>query len=208
MSSQTDKTTVTDSNRRQFLRGLTALMGATAVSQLASAKSLAVALDYVGRPNSEKQAGKLFSHAQMSILHDVCDVVLPKTDTPSAAELDVHGFIDHQLVVCHNVEQQEQAKAVINKIDAQSVVLHQKRFIELSALQQQELLIAVEQGAKGFGLSEQQQFKALKSLIVFGFFTTEIGATIALKYQAVPGGFTGSVPYQEIGKSYGSLAYY
>jgi len=203
-----DKATVTDSNRRQFLLGLTALIGASAVSQLASGKALAVALDYVERPNNTKQAGKLFSQTQMKILHDICEVVLPKTDTPSAAELDVHGFIDHQLVVCHGVEQQAQAKMLIDNIDQQSTVHYQKRFIELTPFQQKELLIVVEKGLKGVDLFTQQQFKTLKSLIVFGFFTTEVGATIALNYQAVPGGFKGSVPYQEIGKSYGSLSYY
>ena len=55
---------------------------------------------------------------------------------------------------------------------------------------------------------DKQAFKALKSLLVFGFFTTEVGATQALNYQAVPGGFKGSVSYSSLKKSWGSLAYY
>ncbi|MDU0353713.1 hypothetical protein RS130_07055 [Paraglaciecola aquimarina] len=48
----------------------------------------------------------------------------------------------------------------------------------------------------------------LKALIVFGYFTSEVGATQALNYQAVPGGFKGSIPCDENTKSWGSIDYY
>jgi hypothetical protein len=35
----------------------------------------------------------------------------------------------------------------------------------------------------------------LKELTLTGFFTSEVGATKALRYVAVPGKFEGSVPY-------------
>lgn len=195
-------------NKRQFLKGLTAIIGATAASQFASGNALAVALDYQGQKNSAAKAGKLFSHQQMKILHDICSVVLPRTNTPSAAELDVHGFIDHQLTVCYSSEHQKQAKMIVDKVDSQCFKLYKKSFIELTTEQQTQLLVDLEQKNIGFDAKDKQQFKGLKSLLVFGYLTTEVGATQVLSYQAVPGGFKGSIPYKSVGKTYGSLAFY
>jgi hypothetical protein len=197
-----------ESSKRQFLRGLTALMGTAAVSQLMSGDALASAFNYQGAESSYLKKGKLFSQPQMHILHDICSVVLPKTDTPSAAELGVHGFLDHQLSVCYSQQQQQQAINIVDQINQLSETNFSKNFIALSAEQQNTLLVALEAEALGFTAQDKQSFIALKSLLVFGYFTTEVGATQALNYQAVPGGFKGSVSYSSLKKSWGSLAYY
>lgn len=197
-----------EQSKRQFLRGLTALMGTAAVSPLISGDALAVAFSYQPKSNSALQAGKLFTLTQMKILHDICAVVLPRTDTPSAADLDVHGFLDHQLSVCFPQKDQQQAVAIIDKINHQSTRHYNKSFIELTGTNQHNLLIGLEAEKLGFTSQDKHAFKAVKSLLVFGFFTTEVGATQALNYQAVPGGFKGSVAYSSLKKSWGSLAYY
>jgi hypothetical protein len=195
-------------SKRQFLRGLTAIMGSVAIAQLTSTNALAEAFKYKAQVNSTLTEGKTFSQLEMKILHDVCAVVLPATDTPSAAELDVHGFLDHQLSACHSKEQQVQAISVINKINTQSQVNYSKPFTSITADQQTALLVALESQKLGFDLENKEQFKELKSLLIFGYFTTEVGATQALNYQAVPGGFKGSVSYSSLKKAWGSLAYY
>jgi len=53
-----------------------------------------------------------------------------------------------------------------------------------------------------------EAFRFLKSLVVFGYYTSEVGASKELKYLAFPGGFKGSVAYDSIGSSFGSYAYY
>lgn len=197
-----------EQSKRQFLRGLTALMGTAAVSKMISGDALAVAFNYQAKADNTVKVGKLFSLEQMQVLHDICAVVLPKTDTPSAADLDVHGFLDNQLSVCYDKKQQQQAIEIIEKVDFSSKAHYSKQFIELKDSQQKELLIALEAEQLGFTAQDRQAFKALKSLLVFGFFTSEVGATQALNYQAVPGGFKGSVSYTSLKKSWGSLAYY
>lgn len=200
--------TSVEQSKRQFLRGLTAFMGTAAVSQLINGDALAVAFNYQANTHSSVLAGEVFSFEQMQVLHDICAVVLPKTDTPSAADLDVHGFIDNQLSACYDKKEQQQAITIVEKVDFRSQASFSKKFIELSGAQQKELLIALEAERLGFTVQEKQAFKSLKSLLVFGFFTTEVGATQALNYQAVPGGFKGSVAYSYLKKSWGSLAYY
>ena len=40
-------------------------------------------------------------------------------------------------------------------------------------------------------------FRMIKELTLLGYFTSEIGATKALRYVAVPGRYDGSVPYKK-----------
>jgi len=201
-------TKLTQKSKRQFLRNLAGLIGASAVVQLTSGNALAEAFSYKAKADSTKHAGKVFSQYQMETLADICGVVLPKTDTPSASELDVHGFIDHQLAVCYDKTKQQQAIDIVDVIDQQSQQHFSKRYTQLPFEQQTQLLVALEKNKLDFTSINKRHFKALKSLLVFGYFTTEVGATQALNYQAVPGGFKGSIPYDSVGKSYGSLAYY
>lgn len=199
---------IKEQSKRQFLRGIAAAMGATAVSQFVSANALAVAFSYEANESSQLKAGKLFSQPQMMMLHDICDVVLPKTDTPSAAELDVHGFLDHQIFTCYGADIHQLGLSTVEKIEKQSLKHFDKPFVALSRAEQTQFLVDLEAGKLGFNQQDIEQFKGLKSLIVFGFFTTEVGATQALNYQAVPGGFKGSVPYSSLKKSWGSLGFY
>jgi len=74
-----------ETSKRRFLKGLAAVMGTGAVAQLTSGNALAVAFDYKPQKDSAKKAGRLFSQVQMAMLADICEVILPKTDTPSAA---------------------------------------------------------------------------------------------------------------------------
>lgn len=199
---------VQEHSKRQFLKGVAALMGVTAASSLLTTEALAAAFTYEASENSQLKAGKLFSQQQMMILHDICDVVLPKTDTPSAAELDVHGFLDHQLFVCFSADVQKKAVNLVKHINEQSQQHFSEDFVGLSNVQQTQLLERLEATKFGFTEEDSRQFKGLKSLIVFGFFTTEVGATQVLNYQAVPGGFKGSVSYSSLKKSWGSLGFY
>jgi hypothetical protein len=195
-------------SKRHFLRGLAGLIGASAVAQLTVGNALAEAFNYKAKVDSAEHAGQVFSLYQMETLADICSVVLPRTDTPSASDLDVHGFIDHQLAVCYNKEQQQHAIEVVVEIDDKSQVLFSKRFTQLAFNQKTQILVALEAKEPDFSSDSVEKFKELKSLLVFGYFTTEVGATELLSYQAIPGGFKGSIPYDSIGKSYGSLAYY
>ena len=45
-------------------------------------------------------------------------------------------------------------------------------------------------------------FKMMKELTLLGFFTSEIGATKALRYVAVPGKYEGCIPYNKGDKAW------
>lgn len=198
-------------NRRQVLKALSAVLGTAATLQVAGAPTaIDVALAYAtsnasgpgGSGPGRSGNGRVFSAARLALLHDICARTIPATDTPGAHELDVHGFIDNQLFHCHGVEEQDLARGLLDAIDAAAHEKYGSAFVDATGERQLALLTSLEQARDGFDRQYWQHFKFLKNMIVFGYLTTEIGATKVLAWDPYPGGFTGSIPYASVGKSW------
>jgi len=207
MTSQQQNQAPEDQQRRDFIRRLTRVLGSATAATLVAGSGLSVALAYTGNPEKKPEAGLTFNREQLALLARVCDTVLPRTDTPGGSEVDCHDFVDHQLHHCFLQKQQNDCREILDTIAGQSRQIYRREFEQLPHQEQTALLRDIEKLA-GFTAKEKEQFKFLKALIVFGYFTSETGATLALNYQAVPGGFKGSVPYDENSKAWGSLSYY
>jgi len=203
-----DTPTIADKSRRRFITGITAIVGAATTAQLLGGNAISVAVAYTPNPNSVKTAGKIFSQGQMGQLQNICAIVIPKTETPGAADVDAHGFLDNQLFLCHTKDQQQQAKSILMKIDQVASKEFNKPFSACDKQQQYDLLTLLEKVQNDFNSEDKQNWKLVKGLIIFGYYTSEPGATEELEYVAVPGGFTGSIPYDSVGKGPGSLSYY
>jgi hypothetical protein len=46
-------------------------------------------------------------------------------------------------------------------------------------------------------------FKTIKDLTITGYFSSEIGATQALRYEEIPGRYDGDLPYKKGDKAWG-----
>lgn len=185
-------------DRRRLLQGLTVLLGSASVAQLTGGKALSSALAF--SPRADLAApGELFGARQMASLRVICDLVIPRTDTPGAVDMDTHGFIDHQLLHIHTPEEQAQAKRVLERLDAEA----SGTYATLDADRQHGLLDALDRGHSPFEAADRTDFKFLKSLVLFGYFTSEAGASQALAFDPVPGGFSGDFAYDRVGKAWG-----
>lgn len=193
--------------RRDFLKKLSLMMGGSAASIALGASSINLALAYTPKSGSEKRAGLLFSQAQMMTLKHVVDIILPATDSPSASQLDCHGFIDQQLKICYPEEEQASFVSCIDFIDGFSAKFNKTHFYELTAQQQLSMLNDIENDPL-INLDKKGEFARLKALVAFAYFTSEVGASKVLQYQAVPGGFKGSIKIDHHTPSYGSRDYY
>ncbi|MFC3122703.1 gluconate 2-dehydrogenase subunit 3 family protein [Agaribacter flavus] len=193
--------------RRDFLKLLTQIAGTSAATAVLSGCAISTGLKYVHQRPTPPTDGSLLSDYEVTILKDICDTVLPKTDTPSASELNCHGFIEHQLTHCHTNKQQTDCMEIINKIDWYSQHMYEQTFSELKPQEKEDTLLKIE-AEHDFVASDHKQFSFLKALIVFAYFTSQVGATKALNYQGVPGGFKGSIANTQDTKSWGSLDFY
>ena len=185
-----------EKSRRSFLKGITTLFGGAAVGSLLTGNAIAVAMAYVPNNDSILTDGKVFNKAQLMLLKQICAIVIPKTDTLGAAEVDTHGFIDNQLFHCHSKSEQDNALKLLSLINQSAENSSSTSFVHLSGDQQFQLLTELDRGEKRFDQTQRKSFKALKQLICFGYYTSEVGATQELRYDPVPGGFKGSIPYK------------
>jgi hypothetical protein len=127
-----------------------------------------------------------FTVAEMDTLRTLVDVILPATDSPAASAADTHFFIDAAMPACASPDAQKTFRAGL-------ATLGQKRFASLAPTEQ--VAVLKERAAADMPLTyDQSFFKILKDYTLTGYFMSEIGATKALAYERVPGGFQGDLP--------------
>jgi len=159
-------------NRRAFLRGASVLMGSAALGQVLTA--------FAATPRK----ASTFTDSEMSALRALVDTILPETDSPSASAADTHYFIDLAIPACASPKAQATFRAGLQDFAG---------FDKLAAAEQVAKLKA--RAAKDVGLPyDESFFLILKDYTLTGYFLSETGATKALAYERVPGGFQGDLP--------------
>lgn len=189
-------------NRRRFVAALGAATGFVIMPAVGVERALAVASDYVRKPVAQLSPGVFFDQSEMQALRAVCDLVIPRTETPGAVDTDVHGFLDNQILRCHSDEEQRGAKLALAAIERLAKTRFLKSFKDGSVEQQLAVLSSIESRELVLSAPEYDGFRFLKSMIVFGYFTSEEGATLELAFDSYPGRFIGSVPYGDIGRAW------
>ncbi len=197
-------TSLTSQSRRKFIYGCSAVLGATASTVVFSSSALSMVKAPSLKTASELFSGRVFSYTQLQLLEQICNIVLPKTDTLGAADIQTHIFIDKHLYHCCNVKTQQKVKQVIELIAQRAESVYSNKFINLNEHQQFALLTDLDLGQNHFDQNDRSDFKLLKQLICFGYYTAEVGASQEHRYVAVPGGFIGSIPYKPYDPSWGS----
>lgn len=158
---------------------------------------------------------QFFTEDQASIISTLCEIIIPKTDTPGAIDAGVPMFIDQIVKVAYAKDAQEKFINGLNAFDEGAQQTYGKTFIDCSAEEQLEYFKthhdkavgnATSGFASGFWNAAQGEEKPfvleLKELTLVGFFTSEPGATQVLQYNQVPGPYKGCVPLTEIGKAW------
>lgn len=97
------------------------------------------------------------------------------------------GFIGYIIGHCTDTTQQEAFRRGLQKTDALSQSAHDKRFALLEGPQKTGIMEQLTQQEKAF-------FTMMRELTIVGYFTSEVGATQALDYVAIPGRFEGDIP--------------
>ena len=159
-------------DRRAFLRGASVLMGHAALGQVITA--------FAASPRK----ASYFNESEMRTLRALVDVILPATDSPAASAADTHFFIDLAVPACASAAAQNTFRE------------------GLAAFAGYDKLSAAEQVAKlkARATSDVEKeydasfFRILKDYTMVGYFLSEVGATQALAYERVPGGFQGDLP--------------
>jgi hypothetical protein len=181
--------------RRELLKMIAAATGAAMIG----APSLAFGQAQL--PVAE--ANNSFSTAEVAKLDEIAEVIIPKTGTPGAKDAGVGLFMAKYVTDCYSKEQQAIFRAGLADIDKRSggrfmTMTPQARGDLLRTLDAEAKTVAVKnKAAAGASKSAPHYFTMIKQLVLFSFFTSEVGATQVLRYEAVPGRYDGDMPYEK-----------
>lgn len=176
------------------------------------------------KPAATKVAD-LFDTDHVAFLNEIADTILPTTSSPGAKAANVGQFIAVMVRDCYTPEDQATFTEGLGKLDEAAKKKSGSKFMELTPKQRTELLVDLDKEQKEF--TEQRNktladdaakhkgeagykapetpnhyFRMIKELTLLGYFTSEIGATKALRYIAVPGHYDGNVTYKKGDKAW------
>ena len=126
---------------------------------------------------------------------------------------------------CYKDQEQQNFKDGLTDIEEKAMKAHSKKFLETTADQQVAILKAVEKETMDMMKSANVQqvkvgdnvdkevvtskklkgtpfWRLMKELTLFGYFTSEQGATKSLNYIPIPGRYEGCIPYKKGDKAY------
>jgi len=122
------------------------------------------------------------------------DCIIPATDTPGATEAGVPEFIDVIVGEWYEPAEREQFLAGIADLDRRSASSGGK-FTELNAEQQHAVLAQLESEALAARKADPKApasfWVRLKSLTLYGYYTSSVGALQELDRPIIPGRFDG-----------------
>lgn len=208
-------------SRREMIKKMGVALGASI-----SANSILAAVDsFYQKQSSNKGTRSILTESELQLVAEISDLIIPTTDTPGAKAANIHGFIDHMLTHCYSKETTLAFKKGLALIDEQSKNEAGELFLQLPKERQFSMLenLDAEMTANNIDRAEKDFFSRLnrfvsrklmsnkdlaiidffsllKYLVIFGYSTSEIGATQAMRYIAIPGMYRACVPFDEIGR--------
>lgn len=194
-------------NRRELLQRTSLIIGG---SLLGADSLLAKNIDWDtldNLPEDDKGIG-LFSKAQIKLMNEVADTIIPTTDTPGAKAAKVGQFMGVIVSDCYEPDDQKRFLDGLTTLEAEVKKRYAKKsFMKLTPAQRTEFLTALDKERREFQKDKKKEdknhyFQTMKDLVLWGYFTSEIGATQALRFVEYPGKYT-TVDYKKGDRAWG-----
>ena len=175
-------------------------------------------------PAGKTEAG--FTAANIALLNEVGETIIPATDTPGAKAANVGEYMKTIVTDCYTQAEQDAFMKGLTQLDEASKKMHSKSFMDATPEQRHALLVSLEKEAKEYNKQqsekdkpEKQKFEdsgrpydfvgspkhyytMMKQMSIGGYFSSEIGAKQALRYLPVPGKFDGAYAYNKGDKAF------
>jgi Gluconate 2-dehydrogenase subunit 3 len=180
-------------NRREALSRAAILLGGAI-----SAPTIAALMS--GCKADPKASTSYLSNSEEALLNQLCDIILPKTNTPSATEAGVPSFIHAVMQECTTEAERDAFVVGLRQLDDEA-----GRFVKMQPEEKQAFLKKLDADARTAGdkaTPVQATWRKLKELTVVGYFTSEIGASEALEYVPVPGKWEACIPLKKGQRAY------
>lgn len=190
-------------NRREALR----LLAAGAALPLAPHPLLA--LKEARALLGDMAAPRTLNTHQFATVKTIADVILPRTDTPGAADVGAAEFIDLVLTEWCSDQERNSFMSGLADVDVRGRALFSHDFVDCSEAQQAEILTVLGEklleeademrdqprmGRAGRAAQSGNFYAMLRRLTLTAYYTSEAGATSELKFEIIPDHYDGCTP--------------
>lgn len=182
--------------RRDVLRLL-----ATGTALQFAPRSLLVTLAHARTVLAAESTPRTLNSHQYATVKTIAEIVIPRTETPGAADVGAADFIDLMLTEWYDEPQRALFLAGVEDIDLRSKTLFGKSFVDCSPVQQADILTALGEkmlaephtpSPDEFDPGTETSFYAmLRRLTLTAYYTSEAGATQELHFEVIPGSYQG-----------------
>jgi len=184
--------------RRKILKYVAYATGAAvatplATSLLVSCQSEATATAVMDATGSGLS---FFKAKEFSVIQEMVDIILPKTDSPSATDVGVHNMIDHMV---GNAYRPDAKKEYQEKFAAFYKYLGQKNYQALDGAGKMDLLSALDKSKEEALKDARSGYLNLKQQTIAYYLTSEEIGTKFLNYLPVPGEYEPCISLEEAG---------
>ena len=182
-------------DRRSLLTGILAMVGGVAIAPIARAMQAGMDPGYtVEKPYMTDDQRKLTAA--------VSERIIPTTDTPGAIAAGVPAFIEMMLSEWYWQGERDMVMGGFTAMDTFAKTTYGKPFASATPMQQDAILtLAMDKQLTG---APADSFEHLRQLVIFGYYSSEIGCTIERVYLPVPGRYDGAYPYSEVNRVFSS----
>jgi len=167
-----------------------------------------------------------FSAANLTLLDEIGETIIPTTSTPGAKAAKVSEFMKVIVSDCYTQAEQDAFTKGLIQLEQACREMHGKMFMNCTPQQRHDLLVSLEKEAKeynklrderdepgrekaknegkpyDFVASPKHYYTMMKQLTIGGYFSSEIGCKQALRYLPVPGRYDGAYPYKKGDKAF------
>jgi len=191
-----------DSAWRSDLRRLTRREALARVAWLMGGTLIASDVFLRGAETKDTSTTLTFTPADIALMDEIGETIIPTTDTPGAKAAGVSAIMITLVTDCLDEVHQRIFREGLGKIDTLSRERFQNGFRDATPAQRTELLNNLDREQlewKKHRLPGEPShfFRLIKELVLLGYFTSEIGASVTLRYVEVPTKYDGNVPYKK-----------
>jgi glucoside 3-dehydrogenase (cytochrome c) hitch-hiker subunit len=204
---QIPQTTLT---RREALQIVAALLGGAALT--GGEQVLAISVDEAAMAVAAEQGTSLFTAADVALLDEIAETILPETSTPGAKAAKTGAFMALMATEAYDAQQQQVFRAGLGQVDDACRKAHGVPFMQATPAQRLSVVEVLDREQKSAMDARTpartkrapaapaapdepaHYFRMMKELTLLGYFTSEIGYTKAMRYRESPGRFDPCAP--------------
>jgi hypothetical protein len=196
--------------RREAIQHVAAVLGGIALS--GGDQLLAFSFDEAALAQATTKGAGAFSAADVALLDEIAETILPETSTPGARAAKTGAFMALSVTDVYTAENQSIFRDGLRKVDEACTTAHGKSFMMATPAERLTVLQALDREQKAAMDARQSSdeprhyFRLMKELALLGYFTSEIGVTKALRYVEAPGRFDPCAPHHPGDRSWAGHA--